>query len=103
MVERPIKKSDRQPQADGDSGNSDFKRASESNSKGAARGGDRADRSFGKGRKSQEASGSASPVNPALARPPKQPKPQPKVVAEVEVEEQSQPISEESQDSNHDS
>ena len=93
MVERPIKKSERQPKAnsEGDSGNLTSTPSRKSDRK-----------SFkGKGKKSSFEDESKPPVNPALARPPKPPKPQAKIEPEpeepkVESEQisQEQPVEE---------
>ena len=81
MVERPIKKSERQSQAntDGNSSNSRVKPSGKPQRKGAK--GKRKKASFLKDE-------SKPPVNPALARPPKPPKPkaEPEQEAEPEVE-----------------
>jgi hypothetical protein len=94
MVERPIKKSERQPKAgtDSDSENSDSMPRIESNPKSSKRSDDRSE---GKGKKASFRDESRQSVNPALARGPKPVKPQPKVVT---PETESEPISEESQD-----
>jgi hypothetical protein len=93
MVERPIKKSERQSQANTDksSENLDSVSPNESNS---YRSKSRGNRSSGKGKKGAFAEESKPPVNPALARGPKPAKPQPK----VEIEPESEPVSEETQD-----
>ncbi|GAB1543188.1 hypothetical protein NUACC21_58620 [Scytonema sp. NUACC21] len=92
MVERPIKKSDRQPKVDSDntSENSDSLPPVESNAKPIKRIGDRkADsserRSSGKGKKGSFAKESKQQVNPALARGPKPAKPKPDVITEPET------------------
>ena len=80
MVERPIKKSERQSQAktDGDSSNSRVKSSGKPQRKEAK----------GKGKKASLKDESKPPINPALARPPKPPKPkaEPEQEAEPEVE-----------------
>ncbi|MBD2450891.1 hypothetical protein H6G76_27940 [Nostoc sp. FACHB-152] len=96
MVERPIKKSERQSQASTDN-NSDSQPAFESNPK---RERSSRDRSSGK-RKKESFKDEAPPVNPALARPPKPAKP-PVIVKsepEPEAETSSEPIAEDSQES----
>lgn len=91
MVERPIKKSERQPKlnTDKNSGNSDSISPAESNPK---RSKGRGDRSSGKGKKGSFADESKPPVNPALARGPKPVKPQPKVTTEPETDSESSPV-----------
>ncbi|NJL09292.1 MAG: hypothetical protein HC908_00895 [Calothrix sp. SM1_7_51] len=100
MVERPIKKSERQAkiEADGNSQSQDFKPSPDSNRGGRAP--ERKERSSGRGKKSS-ADEFKPPVNPALARPPKPPKaPAKKEVEEVaQVEDQAQVAVEESQES----
>jgi hypothetical protein len=93
MVERPIKKSERQSQAnaDGNPENSDSMPPVESNPKSLKR---RDERSSSKGKKSF-ADESRPPTNPALARGPKPVKPPANVVVEPETE--SEPTSEEPQ------
>ncbi|MDJ0799297.1 MAG: hypothetical protein QNJ51_21190 [Calothrix sp. MO_167.B12] len=88
MVERPIKKSERQPKAnsEGDSDNLKSTPSRKSNRK----------NSKGKGKKGSFADESKPPVNPALARPPKPPKIQAKE-EEPEPEVESEPISPEEQ------
>ncbi|MFH7024519.1 MAG: hypothetical protein ACHBN1_03750 [Heteroscytonema crispum UTEX LB 1556] len=90
MVERPIKKSERQSQAstDSDSGNSDSMPPVESNPKISKRSDDR---SSGKGKKPSFGEAKQQ-VNPALARGPKPVKPQTNVKTEPEIE--SEPVSE---------
>ena len=80
MVERPIKKSDRQSQADTD-GNTSHNRPQPSERyqrKGAK----------GKSKKASSKNELKPPANPALARPPKPPRPnmQRKIEPETEVE-----------------
>lgn len=103
MVERPIKKSERQSNtnADSNSENLDSTPPVESNPKSIKRNSDRgADsserRSSGRGKKSSYGNESKPPVNPALARGPKPVKAKPNVIVEPEVEAES--VSEESQD-----
>ncbi|MBW4569441.1 hypothetical protein PI95_007055 [Hassallia byssoidea VB512170] len=95
MVERPIKKSERQPSSGNDSKseNSDSMPTPQSNPKSSKQSDDR---SKGRGKKASFKDESRQSVNPALARGPKPVKPQPKVI--IEPESESQPISEESQD-----
>lgn len=92
MVERPIKKSERQSQASTDN-NSDSKPAIESNPKR----GKSSDRSSGKRKKDSFKDEAKPPVNPALARPPKPVKP-PVVKSEPQPETESEPISADSQE-----
>lgn len=94
MVERPIKKSERQSQASTDN-NSDSKPSIESNPKRAKSG---SDRSSGKRKKDSFKDEAKPPVNPALARPPKPVKP-PVVKQEPTPEANSEPTSEDSQES----
>jgi hypothetical protein len=92
MVERPIKKSERQAKLDADknSGNSDSIPPVESNPK-SSKG--RGERSSGKGRKKGAFSDeSKQQVNPALARGPKPVKPQPKATTEPETDSESTPV-----------
>jgi hypothetical protein len=113
MVERPIKKSERQttnqPSSDAagfqeseapDAGASNSEERvrsrpsrdkSDRNDKGSDRGGDRGDRGKRKGRgRDQEDDRARTPVNPALMRGPKPTQPKPPVVQpEPEVEENS--------------
>jgi hypothetical protein len=90
MVERPIKKSERQSQASADN-DSDSKPSIESNPKRAK---SNSDRSSGKRKKESFKDEAKPPVNPALARPPKPAKP-PVIKAEPEPETESEPISSE--------
>ncbi|WP_445637885.1 hypothetical protein [Nostoc sp. DSM 114161] len=94
MVERPIKKSERQAQANTDNNleKLDSTPPVESNPKSSKP--DR-NRSSGKGKKGSFADENRPPVNPALMRGPKPVKPPAKVQKEVETE--SEPISEESE------
>lgn len=94
MVERPIKKSERQAQANTDNNveKLDSTPPVESNPKSSKP--DR-NRSSGKGKKGSFADENKPPVNPALMRGPKPVKPPVKVEKEVETE--SEPISEESE------
>ncbi|MEH1844176.1 MAG: hypothetical protein V7L25_03955 [Nostoc sp.] len=96
MVERPIKKSERQSQGstDNNSENSDSIAPIESNPKSSK---PSRNRSSGTGKKASYGDENRQPVNPALARGPKPVKPPAKVKTE-EVEIESEPISEESQD-----
>ncbi|GAA6618642.1 hypothetical protein [Scytonema sp. NUACC26] len=103
MVERPIKKSERQANtnADSNSENLDSTPPVESNPKSIKRNSDRKGdsserRSSGRGKKSY-GDDSKPPVNPALARGPKPVKSKPNIVVEPEVEAESS-SSEESQD-----
>jgi hypothetical protein len=95
MVERPIKKSERQPSSgtDSESENSDSMPTAKSNPKSSKQSDDR---SKSRGKKATLGDESRQSVNPALARGPKPVKPQPKVI--IEPESESEPISEESQD-----
>ncbi|KAF3884804.1 MULTISPECIES: hypothetical protein [Nostocales] len=102
MVERPIKKSERQSNTNTDNNSEDLDSTPpvESNPKSIKRNSDRrADsserRSSGRGKKSY-GNESKPPVNPALARGPKPVKAKPNVVVEPEVEAES--VSEEAQD-----
>ncbi|MDZ8262395.1 hypothetical protein [Nostoc sp. ChiQUE01b] len=105
MVERPIKKSERQSQesTDSNSENSDSVTPIESNPKSSkptrdAEGGLRL-RSSDKGKKaSSYKDESRPPVNPALARGPKPVKPPTPKVKTEELETESESISEESQE-----
>ncbi|MBU7584768.1 MAG: hypothetical protein KAF91_17955 [Nostoc sp. TH1S01] len=94
MVERPIKKSERQYQAntDNNSGNSDSAPSIESNPK---RSNSRDNRSSGKRKKDSAKEEIKQQVNPALARGPKPVKPP--VIVKSEPEAESEPVSEESQ------
>lgn len=101
MVERPIKKSERQAQA-GAEGNSenqlDSKDSADFN---RGRGKGKKERSSGRGKKSS-ADEFKPPVNPALQRPPKPAKPpvkkevepEPEAETAVAVEESQEPASE---------
>ncbi|MBW4645296.1 MAG: hypothetical protein KME23_20265 [Goleter apudmare HA4340-LM2] len=93
MVERPIKKSERQAQASTDQNSEklDSVPSIESNTDRSKPSGNR---SSGKGRKGSFGDEIKSPVNPALARGPKPVKPKPS----VKTESESEPISEETQD-----
>ncbi|MHC5595365.1 MAG: hypothetical protein ACYTXC_05255 [Nostoc sp.] len=95
MVERPIKKSERQPQVttDNNSENSDSVTPIESNPKNSK---PSRNRSSDKGKKSL-GDENRHQGNPALARGPKPVKPPAKVERE-ELETESEPTSEESQD-----
>lgn len=95
MVERPIKKSERQAKAgtESDLENSDSVPPIESNRKSLKQ---NDERSKGKGKIASFGDESRQPGNPALARGPKPVKPKINVKAEPETE--SEPISEESQD-----
>ncbi|WP_375471861.1 hypothetical protein [uncultured Nostoc sp.] len=98
MVERPIKKSERQSQANTDSNseNSDSVTPIESNPKSSK---PSRDRSSDKGKKgSSYRDESRPPVNPALARGPKPVKPPAPKVKTEELETESESISEESQE-----
>ncbi|MBW4609399.1 MAG: hypothetical protein KME22_19890 [Hassallia sp. WJT32-NPBG1] len=94
MVERPIKKSERQPKADSgsESENSDSMPTAQPKPKSSKR---NDDRSEGRGKKASFGDESRQSVNPALARGPKPVKPQPKVII---PESESETISEESED-----
>ncbi|MGV0104386.1 hypothetical protein [Nostoc sp. DSM 114167] len=97
MVERPIKKSERQAQANTDSNseNSDSVTPIESNPKSSK---PSRERSSDKGKKASSRDESRPPVNPALARGPKPVKPPTPKVKTEELETESESISEESQD-----
>ncbi len=98
MVERPIKKSERQAQGstDSNSENSDSVTPIESNPKSSK---PSRDRSSDKGKKgSSSRDESRQPVNPALARGPKPVKPPAPKVKTEELETESESISEESQE-----
>ena len=96
MVERPIKKSERQAQAstDNNSENTDSIPPIESNPKSSK---PSRNRSSEKGKKASYGEESRQQGNPALARGPKPVKPPVKVQTE-ELETESEPTSEESQD-----
>ncbi|MEH2237413.1 hypothetical protein [Nostoc sp.] len=96
MVERPIKKSERQSQAstDNNSENSDSITPIESNPKSSK---PSRNRSSGTGKKASYGDENRQQGNPALARGPKPVKPPVKVETE-ELETESESISEESQD-----
>ncbi|MEH2242781.1 hypothetical protein [Nostoc sp.] len=96
MVERPIKKSERQSQenTDNNSENSDSIPPIESKPQSSK---PSRNRSSGTGKKASYGDENRQPGNPALARGPKPVKPPAKVKIE-EVETESEPISEESQD-----
>ncbi|WP_392530958.1 hypothetical protein [Nostoc sp. C117] len=101
MVERPIKKSERQsqPSTDNNAENLDSKPPIESNPKISKPSQNRSsDRSSGKGKKGSFGDDNRPPSNPALMRGPKPVKPPVKVQTEVETESVSEPVSEESQD-----
>ena len=95
MVERPIKKSERQSKdsTDNNSGNSDSIHPVGANPKISKRSDDR---SSDRGKKASFADEARQLVNPALARGPKPVKPQPIVIKEPETDSES--ISEEPQD-----
>ncbi|MEH1939314.1 MAG: hypothetical protein V7L01_03725 [Nostoc sp.] len=97
MVERPIKKSERQSQAntDNSSENSDSITPIESNPKSAK---PSRNRSSDKGKKASYGDDNRQQGNPALARGPKPVKPPAAKVKTEELETESEPISEESQD-----
>lgn len=90
MVERPIKKSERQAQAntDSDLGNGDIRESLPKSSKPSG------NRSSGKGKKSSFRDENKQPTNPALARGPKPVKPKP--VSNPEPETEVEPTSEDS-------
>ncbi|MBR8836113.1 MAG: hypothetical protein DSM106950_19330 [Stigonema ocellatum SAG 48.90 = DSM 106950] len=94
MVERPIKKSERQSKVstDNNSENLDSMPPVESSPKISKR---NDDRSSGRGKKASFGDESKQQVNPALARPPKPVKPRPSAI--VETEPDSEPISGEPQ------
>jgi hypothetical protein len=96
MVERPIKKSERQSQAntDNNSENTDSITPIESNPKSSK---PSRNRSSGTGKKASYGDENRQQGNPALARGPKPVKPPVKVQTE-ELETESETISEESQD-----
>ncbi|MBG1244350.1 hypothetical protein [Nostoc sp. NZL] len=96
MVERPIKKSERQSQAstDNNSENTDSIAPIESNPKSSK---PSRNRSSGTGKKASYGDENRQQGNPALARGPKPVKPPVKVQTE-ELETESETISEESQD-----
>ncbi|MEH2128265.1 hypothetical protein [Nostoc sp.] len=98
MVERPIKKSERQSQAntDNNSENTDSVTPIESNPKSSK---PSRERSSDKGKKgSSYRDEGRQPANPALARGPKPIKPPAPKVQTEELETESESISEESQD-----
>jgi hypothetical protein len=88
MVERPIKKSERQSKSNADNNldNLDSNPPIESNRKSSQR---RDERSSSRGKKgsSMKEKESVQQINPALARGPKPVKPQPNVITEPETEE----------------
>lgn len=94
MVERPIKKSERQAKADtgSESQNSDSMPTAQPKPKSSKQ---NDDRSEGRGKKASFGDESRQSVNPALARGPKPVKPQPKVII---PESESEAIPEESQE-----
>ncbi|HYX16603.1 MAG TPA: hypothetical protein VE944_19990 [Nostoc sp.] len=96
MVERPIKKSERQSQAstDNNSENTDSIPSIESNPKSSK---PSRNRSSDKGKKASYGEENRQQGNPALARGPKPVKPPVKAQTE-ELETESEPTSEESQD-----
>lgn len=100
MVERPIKKSERQSQVNTDSESQNLDSIpQQSNPKSLKKNND--SKSKSKGRKGTNANESVAPVNPALARPPKPVKP--KVTVKTEPEEtESQSITAESPDTTND-
>ncbi|NJL63650.1 MAG: hypothetical protein HC903_19680 [Methylacidiphilales bacterium] len=91
MVEKPIKKSDRQSNPEGESENLDAMPVKSNRSDRTPRNNKRE----GKGKKSFDSEESKVPSNPALARPPK---PKPPVVAKTEPEVESAPVSEETEE-----
>jgi hypothetical protein len=95
MIERPIKKSERQSQANTDynSENSDSVLPIESDPTSSKPSGNR---SFGKGKKASFGNENKQQANPALARGPKPVKP--KINVKTETETESESISQESQD-----
>lgn len=95
MVERPIKKSERQAKADtgSESEKSDSMPTAKPEPKSSKRSDDRSE---GRGKKASFGDESRQSLNPALARGPKPVKPQPKVI--IEPPSESEPISEDSQD-----
>jgi hypothetical protein len=102
MVERPIKKSERQPKTntDDNSENLDSMPSVGSTPKIIKKS---SDRSESKGKKYKDGGESVAPVNPALARGPKPAKPVAKVEAEPEEvetapENESEPTSENPQE-----
>jgi hypothetical protein len=97
MVERPIKKSERQsqPSADNNSENLDSIPPVESNPRSSK---PSQNRSSGKGKKGSFGDENKPPSNPALMRGPKPVKPPVKVETEVQTETETESISEESQD-----
>ncbi|MEH1968967.1 MULTISPECIES: hypothetical protein [unclassified Nostoc] len=99
MVERPIKKSERQSQesTDKNSENSDSITPIESKPNPKSSKPSR-DRSSGGGKKSSYKDENRQPVNPALARGPKPVKPPAAKVKTEELETESESTSEESQD-----
>ncbi|MEH2248653.1 hypothetical protein [Nostoc sp.] len=97
MVERPIKKSERQSQqsTDNNSENSDSITPIESNPKSSK---PSRNRSAGTGKKASSGDENRQQGNPALARGPKPVKPPVAKVKTEELETESESISEESQD-----
>lgn len=96
MIERPIKKSERQAQANTDknSENSPDLQPTEANPKSSK---SRGNRSSGKGKKSSFGDETKQQISPALVRGPKPVKP--KVNLKAETETEAEPSTEESQDS----
>ncbi|MEB3309309.1 MAG: hypothetical protein VKJ02_03680 [Snowella sp.] len=89
MVERPIKKSERQANPEGS--NNEPREAARNDNPG------RPPRGRGKGKgkgKKGDRQEEAKVINPALARPPKPSKPQPPVVEETPVEEPEETVAE---------
>ena len=92
MVERPIKKADRQPKPEDGESTPSAKRFDDSDKKRSNRdGGDKRGKRGGRDEEIKQ------PVNLALVRGPKPTKPQPEVVAEEVIAEASAEINEESE------
>ncbi|BAY65164.1 hypothetical protein NIES22_52670 [Calothrix brevissima NIES-22] len=95
MIERPIKKSERQAQANTDKNSENSADLQpESHPRGSK---SRGNRSSGKGKKSSFGDETKQQVSPALVRGPKPVKP--KVNLKAETETEAEPSAEESQDS----
>ncbi|PAX53805.1 hypothetical protein [Brunnivagina elsteri] len=99
MVEKPIKKSDRPSNPEGESENLDAMPEKSNRDKPSlmpeASRAPRGNKREGKGRKSFDSEESKVPSNPALARPAK---PKPPVAAKIEPEVEAEPVSEETEE-----
>jgi hypothetical protein len=90
MVERPIKRADRQPKPEGSENTTNVKRGDDSDKKRSSRDGGKGKRDKRGGREEEV----KAPVNLALVRGPKPSKPQP-AIAEPEVTEEVAEVTEE--------